>query len=85
MMTLKNYNRSIITKYFPPTNTRGARIVAIDGDRRVSIPYPSEISGADCHFEAVKKYMKKYDMDWGENWGYTCSENQNGYLFFAVK
>lgn len=55
--------KAIVTKYHGPTNTRGARITADDGDgNRVSIPYPHELSGSDVHYKAAKTLCRK--MGW---------------------
>lgn len=55
--------KAISTKYYGPTNTRGARIVATDLDgNRASIPYPPELSGDDCHAAAAAALCRK--MNW---------------------
>ena len=52
--------KAILTRYHGPTNTRGARISATaDGWGRVSIPYPDELSGDACRWEAVKRLLDK--------------------------
>lgn len=46
--------KAITTKYHGPTNTRGLRISATDGDgNRVSVPYNYSLSGELVHREAV--------------------------------
>jgi hypothetical protein len=84
-MKLISCSRGIETRYVGPTNTRGSRIKAIDGDRSVTIPYDYELSDAELHFKAVLALMKKYDMSWGNNWGYTCLEKGRGFIFFIVR
>lgn len=55
--------KAIITKYKGPTNTKGSRIYASDGDNnRISIPYPYELSGEAVHKEAAIALCKK--MGW---------------------
>lgn len=55
--------KAIVTKYHGPTDTRGSRISASDGDRnRVSIPYPHELSGEACHRKAAEALKAK--MGW---------------------
>lgn len=55
--------KAIITKYKGPTNTRGSRIYAHDGDgNRVSIPYPYELSGEEVHKAAAVALCNK--MGW---------------------
>lgn len=55
--------KAIQTKYHGPTNTRGSRISASDEDgNRVSIPYPHEMTGMDCHAKAAISLCNK--MGW---------------------
>lgn len=55
--------KAIQTKYHGPTNTRGSRIIADDGDgNRVSISYPYELSGEDVHRKAAEALREK--MGW---------------------
>lgn len=56
--------KAVTTKYHGPTNTRGARISASDGDgNRVTVPYPYEkATGEDAHSDAVRALCTK--MDW---------------------
>jgi hypothetical protein len=61
--------KSIITKYHGPTDFKGSRISASDGDgNRVFISYPSELRSEEAHANAVKALCKK--MSWtGEIYG----------------
>lgn len=69
---------AIITRYIGPSNTRGARIVADAGDRRrVTIGYPHEFSGAECHFQAVKKLCAKFDW----HGSFVAGATDTGYAF----
>ena len=55
--------KAIVTKYLGPTDRRGSRIKADDGDgNTATISYPHELSGEAVHFEAVKALCRK--MDW---------------------
>jgi len=55
--------KAIKTVYHGATDTRGAKIVASDGDgNRVSIAYPHELSGMDCHAKAAAALCAK--MGW---------------------
>lgn len=55
--------KAIVTKYHGPTNTRGSRISAQDSDgNRISIPYPHELNGDDCHALAAAALCRK--MGW---------------------
>ncbi len=70
--------KAIMTTYHGPTNTRGSRIIATDGDRnRVTIPYPHELSGEACHRKAAEALKDK--MGWkGKLIG---GGLKNGYVF----
>jgi hypothetical protein len=61
--------KAITTKYHGATDTRGSRLSATDSDgNRVSIPYPHEFSGEECHLQAAFALCRK--MDWtGELYG----------------
>ncbi len=59
--------KAIQTKYLGPTDYRGARIKAwvqtCDSDRRqVTISYPHELNGEDCHRAAAVALCEK--MSW---------------------
>lgn len=58
--------QSILTKYICPTNTRGARIKAVQSgwsDKRecnsVTIPYPDELNRDEAHVLAARKLADK--------------------------
>jgi len=72
--------KAIVTKYHGPTNTRGSRISASDGDgNRVSIPYPHELDREDGHYKAACALRDK--MQWGGDLiGATI---KGGYVFVA--
>ncbi len=55
--------KAIETRYVGPTNTRGSRIIASDGDgNRVTIGYPHELSGMAVHQSAAIALAHK--MNW---------------------
>jgi hypothetical protein len=55
--------KAIQTKYVGPTNTRGSRIIASDGDgNKVMIPYPYDLSGEAVHRKAAEALCAK--MQW---------------------
>ena len=71
--------QAITTKYLPATNCKGSRIKATAERGSITIGYPHELSGDECHREAVRqlldkfakedaeKYSSKYeDAHWGE-------------------
>ncbi len=79
---------AIHTKFIAPTNTRGARIKAYTadwGDRKgfaATIPYPYQLSGEQCHFEAVKALVKKNGLDWNlKDMRYGDSADGRGFCF----
>ena len=51
---------AIHTKYLGPSNVRGARIKAYNGDRSVTISYPSELNGEHAHFAAARAFAEKH-------------------------
>jgi len=70
--------KAIITKYHGPTDTKGSRISASDGDRnRISIPYPYELSGEAVHRAAADALCDK--MKWPKN--LIGGGMKNGYCF----
>ena len=59
-------SKAIITKYHGPTDRKGARISADDGDgNRVTISYPYELSGEAVYKAAAQALMEK--MGWTDN------------------
>lgn len=55
--------QAIQTKYLCPTNMRGSRIKATCAAGSVTIDYPHELSGMDCHAKAAYALLAK--MHWG--------------------
>jgi hypothetical protein len=79
---------AIHTKYISASNSRGARIkayTAAHGDFKgftATISYPSELSGVECHFEAVKALVFKHQLNWNLNdMRYGDSADARGYSF----
>lgn len=79
---------AIHTKYLPVSNSRGSRIkayTASHGDFKgfqVTISYPHEFDGVDCHFEAVKALVTKHQLNWNlDNMRYGVSADGRGYSF----
>ena len=55
--------KAIETTYHGPTNTKGSRIIADDGDgNRLTISYPHELSGEAVHRKAAEALRDK--MGW---------------------
>ena len=79
---------AIHTKYISATNTRGSRIKAYTCNGMglkgftATIAYPHELSGAACHFEAVKELIKKNGLDWNtDGMSYGDSADGKGFSF----
>jgi hypothetical protein len=56
--------QAIQTKYMGPTNTKGSRIKATCAAGSVTIDYPHELTGMDCHAAAAKALV--YKMGWND-------------------
>ena len=70
--------KAIVTKYHGPTNFKGSRITASDEDgNRVTIGYPHELSGEDCHRKAAQALCDK--MSWTGT--LVGGSLKNGYVF----
>lgn len=55
--------KAILTRYVGPTNFKGARIIAEDGDgNRITIPYRHELSSENAHHAAAEALCTK--MNW---------------------
>ena len=70
--------KAIETRYIGPTNFKGARIKADDGDgNTLTISYPYELSGEDVHRKAAEGLRDK--MHWtGDLLG---GSTKRGYVF----
>jgi len=74
----------ITTKYLGPTNFKGSRIKATTsfGKTSITISYPYELSGVECHAKAVKLLISK--LKWEDDADYTrmiYSQLESGYVF----
>ena len=56
--------QAIITKYLSATNNRGSRIKATCAAGSVTIGYPHELSGMDCHAKAAYALLAKLHWDY---------------------
>lgn len=63
--------KSIETTYFGPTNIRGSRIGATDGDNRIYMGYRSELSSEENHRHAAIELRKKLKWDGLMHGGHT--------------
>ncbi len=72
---------AITTKYYGPTNYRGARVTASDVDgNRATIPYPYELSGEAVHRAAADQLCGK--MGWSND--LIGGAVKGGYVFVFV-
>ena len=72
--------KAIKTKYKGPTDTRGSRIIASDGDgNRITISYPYELSGEAVHRKAAEALCDK--MGWTGKKSLVSGSLKNGYVF----
>ena len=70
--------KAIVTKFHGPTNCKGSRITASDEDgNRITISYPYELSGEECHRRAAQALCDK--MKWSGS--LVGGSLKNGYVF----
>jgi hypothetical protein len=55
--------QAILTRYLPATNVRGSRIKASCDRGSITISYPHEFSGDECHREAVRQLVAKFNKE----------------------
>jgi hypothetical protein len=65
MKVVYTHRVAIITKYLPPTYTKGARIKASANKNSITISYDYAKSGDDPHVEAALALCKK--MGWADH------------------
>ena len=81
-MVTHTYRKAISTRYVGPTNARGSRIIASDGDgNRFTLPYPHELSMQDGHAKAAQMLMDK--MGWTDN--LISGSTGTGYVFVMAE
>lgn len=79
--------QAIITKFFGPTNTKGARIKAECAAGSVFVPYSYEFNTQDAHWQAAKALIVKMGwQDWdaangGSHWVCGGSPDGKGFVF----
>jgi hypothetical protein len=76
----------IITKYHGPTNTRGARISArietlTRYTKRVSVPFPYELSVFDAHAQAARALAERENLDLSQD--FIVDSILGGYAFVS--
>lgn len=75
---------AITTKYFGPTDKRGARVKAEVNGYTATVPYDYALSDLDMHYAAVKALVEKHKLDWDiktMTWGYTSRDRSGQYVF----
>ncbi len=73
--------KSIETHFLGPTDRRGSRLVASDGEsNRITIPYPGELDTEAAHTKAAEALKAK--MGWGGD--LLCGSTRTGYSFVFV-
>jgi hypothetical protein len=73
--------QAIQTKYLSATNTKGSRIKATCAAGSVTIDYPHELSGMDCHAKAAYALLAKMHWDYKLVGGQLAD---NSYAFVMV-
>lgn len=75
--------QAIQTKYMGPTNTKGSRIKATCAAGSVTIDYPHDLSGMDCHAAAAKVLVNKMGWNGPQYGGLMGGQLQNGGYAFV--
>lgn len=80
-----NALQAIETKKLGATNTRGVRIIAKTASGvKLTIGYPYELSGVDCHAkaaEALARQLKWIEPEVAFEQQYAAGSTQAGYVF----
>ena len=81
-MTTISARAVIRTHFIPCSNFRGARIKATCQAGSLTIEYPYELSGADCHWKAAKALIDKHELQWGDR--FAVGQDDKGCYFTPV-
>jgi hypothetical protein len=73
--------QAIQTKYLPVTSTKSSRIKATCAAGSVTIAYPHELSGMDCHAKAAYALLAKMHWDYKRVGGQLADHS---YVFVMV-
>lgn len=74
--------QAIITKFYGPTNTKGARIKAECNSGSVFVAYEYGLNTQDNHWQAAKALIAKQGwQDWDSKWIAGGSPDGKGYCF----
>lgn len=58
--------QAIVTKFMPPTNTKGSRIKATCAAKSVTVAWVDHLNTTDNHREAIRVILQK--LGWGGSW-----------------
>ena len=75
--------QAIQTKYLSATNSRGSRIKATCAAGSITIDYPHELSGMDCHAAAAKALVEKLGWIDAQYGGLLGGQLSNGEYVFV--
>lgn len=74
--------QAIITKFYGPTNSKGARIKAECAAGKVFVPYSYEYNTQDAHWQAAKALIVKMGwQEWDGKWVCGGSIDASGFVF----
>lgn len=73
---------TIETRYYPPTQIRGAKIRAYSEIGKVTIPYPYGESGLQAHLTAAKTLYNQLNLEWGPE--FVVGSVPRGYVLTPV-
>jgi hypothetical protein len=87
--------QAISTRYFPATDSKGSRIKATCDRGSITIDYPHELSGWECHCVAFRCLLERFaredgnDKSWGHHSNYVCGGMHRGskeaYVFVSTR
>jgi hypothetical protein len=52
---------AIRSRYYGPTDTRGSRFIATNGEKRVTVPYDYAVSTIENHAAAAQAFLDKHN------------------------
>lgn len=73
--------QAIKTTYLPCTNSRGSRIRASCAAGSVTIPYPHELSGQECHRKAASTLAARLGWSYGDLLGGCLPDGSYAFVF----
>lgn len=81
-----SHSVTIVTKFLPPTNDKGSRILVKRGDggntkeTRLTVSWDYEVGVAENHTQAIQQYLDH--MGWGGTW--ITGSGKTGYTAVCV-